>query len=279
MKYGLIEFFSTSLFNTIKVNNSTFLQNESLKLFLNTLNDYDSFENHNGSNSLNGGNIIINLSPKYYGIALLVSRLLRDVWNKPVFIKNPDFKMNNEQFIISQNSKDETFQDKKIINGISISKSQLDSSSGSKKNKTSTKIMPENKIEIFVISSLLELIKSIKESLSFLNILYEESEVKGYDGQYLEFDSIFKEVNLPSQYQLLNLTFKDLFESGNYGNLAKNQGFNKLIKEICSSIINKNLVKGYKIDNITNLLQQKCGTFCSNHDILGYKIAENLTQM
>ncbi|OBA24960.1 nucleoporin-domain-containing protein [Hanseniaspora valbyensis NRRL Y-1626] len=136
--------------------------------------------------------------------------------------------------------------------------------------------MPENKIEIFVISSLLELIKSIKESLSFLNILYEESEVKGYDGQYLEFDSIFKEVNLPSQYQLLNLTFKDLFESGNYGNLAKNQGFNKLIKEICSSIINKNLVKGYKIDNITNLLQQKCGTFCSNHDILGYKIAENL---
>ena len=299
MKYGLIEFFSTSLFNTIKVNNSTFLQNESLKLFLNTLNDYDSFENHNGNNSLNGGNNVINLSPKYYGIALLVSRLLRDVWNKPVFIKNPDFKMNNEQFMISQNSKDETFQDKKIINGISISKSQLEfylssiiilddflekhehlltsnSSSGSKKNKTSTKIMPENKIEIFVISSLLELIKSIKESLSFLNILYEESEVKGYDGQYLEFDSIFKEVTLPSQYQLLNLTFKDLFESGNYGNLAKNQGFNKLIKEICSSIINKNLVKGYKIDNITNLLQQKCGTFCSNHDILGYKIAENL---
>lgn len=298
MKYGLMEFFSTSLFNTIKLNNSTFFQNESLKLFLNTLNNYDSFETYNTRADLSGNNFI-NLSPKYYGIALLVSRLLKEIWNKPVFKKNPDFKLNQEQYMKLDSSKEKSNEDKKIISGINISRAQLEfylssiiildeflekhehlltsnNPSNDKKNKSSTKIIPENRIEIFVISSLLELIKSIKESLSFLNILYEESEVKGYDGYYLQFDSILREVSVPSQFQLLNLTFKDLFESGNYGNLVKNQGFNKLMKEICSSIINKNLVKGYKIDNITNLLQQKCGTFCSNHDILGYKIAENL---
>ncbi|XBW37827.1 hypothetical protein QEN19_003402 [Hanseniaspora menglaensis] len=298
IKYGLIEFFSTSLFNTIKVNNSTFLQNESLKLFLNTLSDYDSFEG-NGSNSGLNGSTTVALSPKYYGIALLVSRLLRDIWNKPAFTKNPELKMSQDQYLRNELIKDNNAIDKKIISGINISKSQLEfylssiiildeflekhehlltynSSINNKKIKSNTKIVPENRIEIFIISSLLELIKSIKESLSFLNILYEESEIKGYDGHYLEFDSILKEVPVTSQYQLLGLTFKDLFESGNYGNLVKNQGFNKLIKEICSSIINKNLIKGYKIDNITNLLQQKCGTFCSNHDILGYKIAENL---
>lgn len=291
MKYGLIEFFLNALFNSMKLNNSSFSQNEALKLFLGSFNDVELFD----SSSTSGQNSFVHLSPKYYAIVLLVSRLFRDVWSKPVFTKNPEYK-------VSKNDKDHLLNGR-LIDGISISKVNLEfylssilildeflerheylltsknnfsGDAKNKKNSGNSKILPESRSEVFVISSLLELITSVKESLSFLNILYEECEVKGVEGSYLEFDSIFKDIDFKSQSDLLNMSFRDLFASGNYGDLKKNEKYNKLIKEICSGIINNNLIKGYKIDTITDLLQRKCGTFCSNHDILGYKIKEHI---
>ncbi|GMM39232.1 Nup170 protein [Hanseniaspora uvarum] len=291
MKYGLIEFFLNCLFNSMKLNNSSFSQNEALKLFLGSFNDVELFDSSSSATQ----NSFVHLSPKYYAIVLLVSRLFRDVWSKPVFTKNPEYK-------VSSNAKDQLLNGR-LVNGISISKVNLEfylssilildeflerheylltsknnfsADSKNKKQAGNSKILPESRSEVFVISSLLELIISIKESLSFLNILYEECEVKGIEGSYLEFDSIFKDIDYKSQCELLNMSFRDLFASGNYGDLKKNEKYNKLIKEICSGIINNNLIKGYKIDTITDLLQRKCGTFCSNHDILGYKIKEHI---
>lgn len=288
-KHGLIEFYLNSLFNSMKLNTSSLSKNEALKMFLSSYTDAEIPETASAQNPF------VHLSPKYYAIVLLVSRLFRDIWSKPVFVKNPEYKL-------SKNDK-ENLVNTRLINGISISKvnlefylssifilddflerheylltskNSLSANIKSKKQSGNSKILPESRSEIFVISSLLELIISIKESLSFLNILYEECEVKGTEGSYLEFDSIFNEIDYNSQCELLGMSFRDLFASGNYGDLKKSEKYNKLIKEICSGIINNNLIKGYKIDSITDLLQRKCGTFCSNHDILGYKIKEHI---
>ena len=48
-----------------------------------------------------------------------------------------------------------------------------------------------NQAENIAISALIRLTSSIKEALSFLNVLYEESEIDGFDQQYLAFKNIF----------------------------------------------------------------------------------------
>lgn len=218
----------------MKLNTSSLSKNEALKMFLSSYTDAEIPETASAQNPF------VHLSPKYYAIVLLVSRLFRDIWSKPVFVKNPEYKLSK--------SDKENLVNTRLINGISISKVNLEfylssifilddflerheylltsknSLSANIKNKKqsgNSKILPESRSEIFVISSLLELIISIKESLSFLNILYEECEVKGTEGSYLEFDSIFNEIDYNSQCELLSMSFRDLFASGNYGDLKK----------------------------------------------------------
>lgn len=228
------------------------------------------------------------LSARFYGIALLITRLFRDIWNKQIFTLKDDPKVN----VTKQLS--ESPQDKNLIRNISISKPDVEYylSSISILNEfftaygdsltivyppvstnTDGKFVDKseevaNQAESIAVNSLIKLVQSIMEALSFLNVLYEESDVEGYERQYLAFKDIMKFLNQEIQTDLTKLKFKDLF--------APNENTKILIREILSSIINRNITRGASIEYTATALQERCGSFCSSSDILGFRAIEHL---
>lgn len=224
----------------------------------------------------------VTLSPRFYGIALLITRLFRDIWGKQIFLNSGEV-----------NSK-ATTKEKNLITGISISKSDVEyylssitilneffstygssltvvyplssSELGGKSVDKSEEVA--NQAENIAINSLIKLIQSIMEALSFLNVLYEESEVEGFEQQYIAFEDIIKFLTREVQTDLTKLKFKDLF--------APNEDTRVLVREILSSIINRNITRGASIEYTATALQERCGSFCSSSDILGFRAIEHL---
>ncbi|KAL6940338.1 hypothetical protein ACO0QE_004237 [Hanseniaspora vineae] len=269
-------------------------------------------------NELSLDNVI--LSPRFYGIALLISRLCRDIWSKPIFelmgnIKIVDGKIvqlstdsSDDSTLNSANANFDAKNDgKQLISKISVSKDELEyyissiivleeflnkyhdqiicTKATSSPATSSTAVGGSSAVsgghltkqeeiayqaENIGINSLIMLIKSIKEALSFLNVLYEESEINGFEGQYLAFKDIIKYLKLDVQLKLSELKFRDFFTGSNSLEVKT------LIREVSSSIINRNLLRGRSIDYITNALQERCGSFCSSNDVLGYRAVEHM---
>lgn len=230
------------------------------------------------------------LSARFYGVALLITRLFRDIWDKKIFVINPNAKFDAANHIIK-----DSLQDKNIITGIFASKSDLEYYLSSitilneffntygdsltivhpsvSTNDTTGKAVDRseevaNQAENIAINSLIKLVQSIMEALSFLNVLYEESEVEGFEQQYLAFKDIIKFLNYDIQTDLTKLKFKDLF--------APNESSKMLVREILSSIINRNITRGASIEYTATALQERCGSFCSSSDILGFRAIEHL---
>lgn len=229
------------------------------------------------------------LSARFYGIAFLITRLFRDIWDKPVFQLNPSATFNSTNPAVK-----ESLEDKNIIVGTSISTPDVEyylssitilneffNSYGDSITTVSTGVISNgignsvdkseevaNQAEDIAINSLIKLVKSIMEALSFLNVLYEESEVEGYEHQYLAFKDIIRFLSLDIQTELTKLKFKDLF--------APNTDIKRLIREILSSIINRSITRGASIEYTATALQERCGSFCSSSDILGFRAVEHL---
>lgn len=229
------------------------------------------------------------LSPRFYGIALLITRLLRDIWEKPIFTATPESKTDITHTLLKT-----AFQAKQhnIINSIAVSKNDIEyylssivilneffekygdsltrisaplSVDNSSSNKTEE---VANQAENIAINALIRLTNSIKEALSFLNVLYEESEIDGFDQQFLAFKNIFGFLKNDVQINLAQLRFKDLF--------APNDVTKFSIREILLSIINRNINRGASIEYTATTLQERCGSFCSTNDILSFRALEHL---
>lgn len=227
------------------------------------------------------------LSPRFYGIALLISRLFRDIWNKNIFITDSHAKFDNNHLIIKDSLLNENF-----ISSMSVSKmdveyylssiSILNEFFSSYADSITQVIAPSlpsestknkydevaNQAENIAVNALIKLVQSMKEALSFLNVLYDESEVEGYEQQYLAFKDIVKYLKLDIQVNLSKLCFKDLF--------APNEQSKGLIREILLSIINRNIARGASIEFAATTLQERCGSFCSSSDILSFRAIEHL---
>ncbi|EGV64945.1 hypothetical protein PSN45_005302 [Yamadazyma tenuis] len=222
------------------------------------------------------------LSDRFYGTCLLISRIFRDYWNNNVFLALPNIKMNSLNQVDSSSIKDNL-----LIKGLSISKKQIEYFMGSiivlieffvengnniqglnAPNYSSDPTRVENEMclrsEHIAFTSLLKSLDSMKEALSFLMVLIEETESNK------SFDEILKFLTPTNQLNLLNLSFKDL--------LLPNDEVKNLIKDLLSSIINKNILKGGSIDLIASSLQGRCGSFVSTDDVLIFKAIENLTR-
>ncbi|CAD6597312.1 XXYS1_4_G0015650.mRNA.1.CDS.1 [Saccharomyces cerevisiae] len=245
------------------------------------------------------------LSPRFYGIALLITRLLRDIWGRHVFMTFTDNRATSHAFISSSDpitpsinnlKTDEISQNRNIISKVSISKDCIEyylssinilneffitygdsisqiSAPYVLANNSNGRVIDKteevaNQAESIAINAMIKMVQSIKEGLSFLNVLYEESEVEGFDNQYLGFKDIISFVSLDVQKDLVKLDFKDLF--------APNDKTKSLIREILLSIINRNITKGASIEYTATALQERCGSFCSASDILGFRAIEHL---
>ncbi|SSD60466.1 related to Nucleoporin NUP170 [Saccharomycodes ludwigii] len=227
------------------------------------------------------------LSSRFYGIALLVARMTRNLWNKPVFevFKNCKFdSSNNDKIVVN------SVIDNQIISKFSVPRNRIEYylssivvvddflnahsdqllyTTASLSQFKDKKEELANNAENIAVASMIRLIKSMKEALSFLLVLYDESEVDGFEGQYLAFKDIIKYLSLEVQTKLKDMNFKDLFSLSSLETKT-------LIRELSSSIINRNLMRGRSIDYITNALQERCGSFCSSDDVLGYRAIEHL---
>ncbi|CUS21537.1 LAQU0S03e04830g1_1 [Lachancea quebecensis] len=227
------------------------------------------------------------LSPRFYGTALFIARLFREIWEKPVFDTVPDAKFDNQSHFVRS-----SVGDKNLINSVSVSKGDLEYYLSSVMilndffdtygNSISSISIPSfqvgknidrteevaNQAENIAINSLIRLVQFMKEAFSFLNVLYEESDVEGYEGQFLAFKDIMKLLSLDVQSELAKLTYKDIF--------APTDNTKNLLREILSSIINRSISRGGSIEHIATALQERCGSFCSSSDILGFRAMEHL---
>lgn len=328
VNYGLVETCSSALFVTCKFNKSESLRSNALTLFTvgipnvveikPTYNKYAnsavstllgkpslnlmtpqksstelsktantlSTPNVSGANNFNLDDVI--LSARFYGTALLIARLFRDIWDKDIFQLDPHVKINPDNSVMKSSIKGDN-----IITKIVVSRGDIEYylssvmilneffQSYGNSITTITNISPINgekvvdkgedvahQAENVAMNAVIKLLQSIKESLSFLNVLFEESEVDGYEGQYLAFVDIMKYLNFDIQYDLSKLKFKDIFNP--------NEQTKNLIREILSSIINRSITKGGSIEYIATALQERCGSFCSTGDVLGFRAVEHL---
>lgn len=224
------------------------------------------------------------LSDRFYGTCLLISRLLRECWNIKIFRKVPHVKIVNNDQVLSSSIKEDSL----LIQGLNISKAQLEYFIGSvivlsdffkehgnsiqglnAPNYSSDPTKFENEVclraEHIAFTSILKSLDSMKEALSFLMVLTEELEMN-----QVNFDEIIKFLSITNQVNLLSLSLRDL--------LLPNTEVRNLIKDLLSSIINKNILQGGSIDLIAMSLQGRCGSFCSTNDVLIFKAIENLTK-
>ncbi|KAL6453458.1 hypothetical protein SBY92_005027 [Candida maltosa Xu316] len=224
------------------------------------------------------------LSDRFYGTCLLVSRLLRDFWNKKVFSPLKDIKVTPSGDVEVASIK----EGKLLINGLNIDKKQVEFFIGSivvlidfflqnganiqglnAPNYSSDPNQFESEIclraEHIAFTSIIKSLNSMKEAFSFLMVLFEEIQINQSN-----FKEIFEFLSLTNQVNLLTIRFKDL--------LLPNRDVKNLVKDLLSSIINKNILKGGSIDLIASSLQTKCGSFCSANDVYIFKAIENLTK-
>lgn len=226
------------------------------------------------------------LSDRFYGTCLLISRLFRNYWNTKVFTPLPHIKHISQSPL--QIDLSSIKEDNLLIQGLNIDKRQVEFFIGSvmvlidffiengnsvqglnAPNYSSDPTRFGNEIclrgEHIAFTSILKSLNSIKEALSFVMFLIEETQINKSN-----FNDILKFLSVPNQINLLSLNFKDL--------LLPNTEVKNLIKDLLSSIVNKSILKGGSIDLIATSLQGRCGSFCSTNDVFIFKAIENLTR-
>lgn len=224
------------------------------------------------------------LSDRFYGTCLLISRLFCEYWNRKVFAPLPHIKILPNGSVELSTVK----EDNMLIKGLAIEKEQVEFFIGSvivlleffnenpneipglnAPSYSSDPSKLDNEVcmraEHIAFTSIVRSLNSMKETLSFLMVLIEETQTNQNN-----FNEIFKFLALTNQLNLLTLTFKDL--------LLPTHEVKNLIKDLLSSIINKNILKGGSIDLIASSLQGRCGSFCSTDDVFIFKAIENLTR-
>lgn len=293
--YGYLESAATALYVTCKYNIPKVIRTNAFSFFTLGIPNLVEFKprynqakptslvslalstNKSADPTLSFQNVIF--SPRFYGTVTLVGRLFRDIWDDKVFNITEGIKYTKAGTLIK-----ESIFENEFLESINIDQTKIEFylSSISVLNEffqtygnsiacfvpnnfqTNTDKFEEfaNQSENIAINSIIRLIISIKEALSFLIVLIKETDPNS------KLRDIFKNISLEIQILLSKLKFKDLF--------APNEASKNLIKEILSSIINRSMSKGESIEYIAKGLQERCGTFCSTDDVIGFRAIEHL---
>lgn len=291
MKYGSDEACSTSLYLACKYDKSDTFRNLATKYFI------SGGQNSRLDKSLSAVIDNVELSDRYFGVLLLFSRLIRDVWNKEVFKLRPEIKFDRSGYIDTKSVKSLKTDKQLILEGLNIDKKELEyllcsilivikffednrniipglskdintqSESTSWKEKANEVCIQAEQI---CFDSMSKFLNITKEGLSFLTILLEEDDSEdSEENRNKNFKSIVSFLPLQLQADLSCVTFSDFFAKSD-------ANVSKLIKELLSCIINKSISQGNSVELVANTLQEKCGYFCSTGDVLIFKAIENL---
>lgn len=199
-------------------------------------------------------------SPRHEGLALYISRLVRSFWKAPI-VQEALSPMGGLVVLptVSLSKLQETQRDLSVLQEfLDTNKSFIDGLAGPEALRRASTKQEEVALqaEHRALHSLVLLIGDVIEGISFVLVLFEE-----------RVEEIMLSLSNEIRQQVRNLTYEDLFCTGNGKDLAK---------ELVKAIVNRNIANGSNVDTVAEALRRRCGSFCSADDVLIFKAQEQL---
>ncbi|KAF2805502.1 nucleoporin-domain-containing protein [Mytilinidion resinicola] len=201
-------------------------------------------------------------SPRHDGIALYISRLVRSIWASRVLKEgstpigglkiDPTISLEKLRTVQRHLTHLQEFLDK--------NKSFIDGLNGPDALNRAPTQQAEKELqgENAALTSLVQLLRSVIEGISFVQVLFDE-----------RVDEIILSLNDTSRQRARELTFVGLFTDPDGKELAK---------ELVKAIVNRNIAKGSNVETISEALRRRCGSFCSAEDVVIFKAQEQVTK-
>ncbi|KYK61365.1 nucleoporin Nup157/170 [Drechmeria coniospora] len=202
----------------------------------------------------------VRLSSRHDALVLYLSRLIRQLWKKPV-IKTavspaggvvvsstvPTGKLVSTQENLERLRK---FMESNrgLIQGMSGPSDLLRVSS----RQEEVALQAEHQ----ALHALQKLMESISEGISFVLMMFDE-----------RVTDIFARLDDAARQQLKDLSYEKLFSQADGKDLAK-----LLVK----AIVNRNIESGSNVETVADALRRRCGSFCSPDDVIIFKAQEQL---
>lgn len=217
----------------------------------------------------------VRLSSRFEGLATYLTRLVRLIWKQPLFksVKivsevdpsqsQTEFKFNIEKSALESIQvrllEIEEFLGRYgvLIEGLNLMSDSLSYMSSLPKSEEIA-LQGEHR----GLNSLEALITSMKQGISFVQLLFEETAT-----ETTSIESILSYLNEETRNKIADLDYKSFFTT-QYGV--------DLTKEIVTGLVNKNINKNISIDSIARSLQERCQRYCTGSDVLIYKALESL---
>ncbi|KAI9710083.1 MAG: hypothetical protein M1820_002885 [Bogoriella megaspora] len=202
----------------------------------------------------------VELSSRYSGLALYVSRLTRSIWKKKILVTanlpngglrvEPELPISKlEQIQRDLNTLQEFLQkNKSFIEGLSGPEAL--------RNVASRAAEVALQAEHQAMSAMIKLISNTIEGIAFILVLFSERT-----------EDIILSLSKPTRDRVEALTFENLFCSSTGKDLAK---------ELVKAIVNRNIAAGSSVDSVAEALRRRCGSFCSSDDVVIFKSQELL---
>ncbi|KAK0266341.1 hypothetical protein B0A54_04829 [Friedmanniomyces endolithicus] len=228
-----------------------------------------AFIDHGGKPEYNGNAVVdrnaepidsVRPSPRHEGLALYISRLVRSIWITcimrveiqpgvpPTLAPTVELeKLRSIQRDLNTLS-DFLNRNKPFIEGLAGPQAL---------GRPSTR---QEEIALHgehrAMNSLVQLINSIVEGISFVLVLFDE-----------RLEDILAVLPEDSRRRARDLTFEQLFISAPGRELAK---------ELVKAIVNRNIANGSNVDTVAEALRRRCGSFCSADDVVIFKAQEQV---
>jgi nuclear pore complex protein Nup155 len=226
-----------------------------------------AFLDHGGKAQLNenstlDGSAVDNVrpSPRHDGIALYISRLVRSIWRSAI-IKETKTPIGGPKLECSIGKGKLQDIQRALIDlqeFLELNKPRIDGLAGPEAlgRVTSKQDEVELQGENRALTSLVQLINSITEGISFTLLLFEE-----------RMDEILLLLPEDTRSRVRSLTFEGLF--------AQTEG-KELAKDLVKALVNRSIAKGSNVESVADSLRRRCGSFCSPDDVIIFKAQESL---
>ncbi|KAK9481221.1 Nup133 N terminal like-domain-containing protein [Lipomyces japonicus] len=206
----------------------------------------------------------VKLSGRFDGLATYIARIVRDIWRVPIFkivgkgksrayVSNVLETTLNKYQIMLFELYEFLETNRHLIDGLSGPDRAFNNGIGGGRGDELS-LQAEHR----GMHALVQLITFMREGISFIGLVAGESK------KLKEIMSL-----LPAEVQgrLLKLTYQELFTASEGTELAK---------ELVSAIVNQSIAAGGSVDNVAEVLRQRCGSFCSADDVVLFKAIEYL---
>lgn len=199
-------------------------------------------------------------SPRHDGMAMYISRLVRSIWKMRIILDSA--RPGAGPMLVSSIPLDKLRSIQRELTTLKEfldrNKSFIEGLAGPRALSKANTVQEERALqgEHKYMYSLLQLINSISEGISFVLVLFDEA-----------IGEILALLPEESRTRTKELTFESLFCSS---------GGRDLAKELVKAIVNRNIANGSNVDTVAEALRRRCGSFCSSDDVVIFKAQEQV---